>query len=183
MEWIPSDLVSFTLREDDVPAALKDISAGLAFMHRAGRTHRDLKPANILIEHRNGSLIAAKIADFGTAKHNFSANMHTYTGSTIYMAPEFWEAELTYTNAVDMWSFGVLALHLLTSWNEAGWDSRFPPTKDEHRIWIREVLRPRILLAPQRFAPLLDGLLDLVPDHRWSSVKSEKWLRDIQPTK
>jgi serine/threonine protein kinase len=76
-------------------------------------------------------LITVKLADFGTTKHGLSGKMQTYAGTSVYMAPEFWEQELAYTNAIDMWSFGVIAMKLLTDWetNSDAWDPRFPPVR------------------------------------------------------
>jgi serine/threonine protein kinase len=179
MEWIEDELSSTNLDARDVPILLTHISEGLVFMHANGFTHRDLKPENILIQLSRQRLTAAKIADFGTTKYDLSGKMQTYTGSSVYMAPEFWEQELAYTNAVDMWSFGVIAVQCLTGWEPSSeaWDPRFPPTRAQHQKWIREVLRPREAVAPERFRPLLRGLLSETPGHRWTAVDSENWLQ------
>ena len=107
-------------------------------MHTNGFTHRDLKPENILIQLSRRKLTAAKIADFGTTKCDVSGKMQTYAGLCVYMAPEFWEQEPAYTNAVDMWSLGVIAVEMLTGWEPSldGWDSRFPPTRTQYQKWI-----------------------------------------------
>jgi len=110
MERIPDDLGSTTLDDHDVPTLLTHVSYGLAFMHANGFTHRDLKPENILIQLSRRKLTAAKIADFGTTKCDISVEMQTYARLCVYMAHEFWEQEPEYTNAVDMWSLGVIAV-------------------------------------------------------------------------
>lgn len=178
MEWIPNDLGSTTLNDHDVPILLTHVSEGLAFMHANGFTHRDLKPENILIRLSREKLTAAKIADFGTTKHDISGKMQTCIGSTVYMAPEFWEQELAYTKAVDMWSLGVIAVEFLTGWQPSlnGWDSRFPPSKTQYYKWIREVLQPRVAVAPGRFRSLLRGLLCENPKDRWTAIKCQEWL-------
>lgn len=180
MEWIEDDLGSLSLNDQDVPTLLTHISKGLAYMHDNGFTHRDLKPGNILIQWSGGRLTAAKIADFGTTKYDFSGKMQTYTGSGIYMAPEFWERELAYTNAVDWWSFGVIAVELLTRRETRldGWNTMFPPTRDRHQEWIREVLLPRVMLAPKRFESLLLGLLSETPENRRMAVRSQGYLQN-----
>ena len=179
MEWIPDDLGSTTLDDHDVPTLLTHVSDGLAFMHANGFTHRDLKPENILIQLSRRKLTSAKIADFGTTKCDISGKMQTYAGSSVYMAPEFWEQELAYTNAVDMWSFGVIAVELLTGWEPSldGWDSRFPPTRTQYQKWIHEVLRPRVAIALETFRPLLRGLLCENPEDRWTAIDCEQWMR------
>ena len=177
MEWIEDHLGSINLDYHDFPTVLTHISKGLAYMHNNGFTHPDLKPGNILIQLNRGRLVAAKIADFGTTKYDLSGKMQTYHGTSVYMAREFWEQELAYTNAVDMWSLGIIMVELLTRWETRldGWDSRFQPSKAHHRI--RGVLRQRVASAPEKFRPLLLGLLSETPRFRWTVINSEEWLQ------
>ena len=98
MEWVEDDLCSVNLEDRDVPRLLTHVARGLAFMHSNGFTHRDLKPENILVQRDQHRLTTAKIADFGTTKYDISGKMQTYAGSSVYMAPEFWEQELAYTS-------------------------------------------------------------------------------------
>ena len=179
MEWIEDDLGSTSLDDRDISTILAHLSKGLTYIHANGFTHRDLKPENILIQLSRRRLTAAKIADFGTTKYDLSGKMQTYAGSSIYMAPKFWEQELAYTKAVDMWSFGVIAVELLTGWETKsdGWDSRFPPTRAQHQKWICEVLQPRVAVTPERFMPLLLGLLSETPEDRWTAIDCEEWLQ------
>ena len=101
MEWIKTDLDSLTLDERDIPNVLQHVSKGLSYIHSKDFTHRDLKPAKILLILKKPRLLVAKIADFGLLKNVLSRKMQTYTGISIYMAPEFWD-ELAYTNSVDL---------------------------------------------------------------------------------
>ena len=108
LEWIPQDLSTLLDTVDSNIASieqhlsiLNNITTGLAFMHALDITHRDLKPENILIQ-RRGRKWVAKIADLGSAKRAPSKEMSTYVGSGVYIAPEFWEENLAYTDAVDL---------------------------------------------------------------------------------
>ncbi|CAM9418658.1 unnamed protein product, partial [Heterosigma akashiwo] len=98
------------------------LARALAYLHQdclaaKGYTllHRDLKPENVLLS-ATGRLV---LADFGVAKPQASAcddDPYTMTGETgtlRYMAPENARCE-TYGNAVDTYSFGVLAWQILT---------------------------------------------------------------------
>ncbi|OAP54020.1 hypothetical protein AYL99_11780 [Fonsecaea erecta] len=186
MEWIEDDLSSIELDNRDSHTVLTHVSKGLAYIHAKGFTHRDLKPENVLVQLKNHRLLAAKIADFGTTKYDPSGQMQTYTGTSVYMAPEFWESRLAYSNAVDMWSLGVMAVELLTSMETRlhGWCGVFPPTRDQHHNWIQEVLWPRAADAPHEAKELLLGLLCKTAADRWSAAVCDKWLQehDIQAT-
>ena len=99
----------------------------LACLHANGIIHRDLKPENILLARENSKLEKPHIllADFGTAKLSsptasgrFGAHLRavSYVGSLLYIAPEIFSGRGTeaYTEAVDLWSVGVILFILLS---------------------------------------------------------------------
>ena len=91
-----------------------DISLALVYLHSNGLIHRDLTGNNVL-------MIAgprAKITDFGMSK---LASMHpcmtAFTlcpGNILYMSPEALDEAKTYTAKLDMFSFGVIVIQILT---------------------------------------------------------------------
>ncbi|KAL7783596.1 kinase-like domain-containing protein [Trichoderma ceciliae] len=176
MEWIPLDLRAVSLEDDDIPELLHQVSSGLLFMHDSGFAHRDLKPENILIlENKQG--LFAKIADVGLSKYSTHGQMQTFAGSLVYMAPEIWSVA-SYTNAVDMWSLGIIAVELWTRWDLlSGESKRMQLDKSEQQIWIRNSVKPRIDLAPVAFRPVLHGLLSESTRERWEARRCEEWLR------
>jgi serine/threonine protein kinase len=179
MEWIERSLDSIHLDGRYALTVLTQVSSGLSYMHSCGFTHRDLKPANILIQMDENGL-TAKIADLGVTKQDISGNMKSYVGTRLYMAPEFWNRKQAYTNAVDMWSFGLIVAEYLTNWDprsDLTWTSAPPSTLDEHRDWIHEVLLVDVAAAPTKFKPLLEGLLHETPEERWAAIKCLEWLR------
>lgn len=152
---------------------------GLAFMHMHGMVHRDLKPSNILLGlHRNGRVSVAKIGDFGSSKQDRSNHMRSYVGTSVYMAPEFWENPPSYSKAVDLWSFGIISLQCLTGWDVhgAGWDRMTWLTKDERLDWMKEIKKRELPAAPEIFRPMLEGLLATSASARWSAVQTGTWL-------
>ncbi|KAK5454926.1 Protein kinase protein rad53 [Exophiala xenobiotica] len=78
---------------------------GLSRLHNLNIAHRDLKPANILFQSRRP--IRIKLADFGLAQDR--SDLKTFCGSPMYAAPEIFAGQ-HYTNAVDIWSLGVIVM-------------------------------------------------------------------------
>ena len=174
MEWMSHDLRSAILEDDEIPGTLRQVSSGLAFMHSHCFAHRDLKPENILVQRVTGRLVA-KIADVGLSKYSTTGRMQTFAGSIAYMAPEVWNSDQPYTNAVDMWSLGVIAIELWTRWDllldstakETAW------SRDLHHSWIRTDLESRVDRAPAPFPLILRGLLSVSPGERWRASVCE----------
>ena len=86
-----------------VRAMLNDVLGALASAHAAGIVHRDVKPGNVLLTQSN----TMKVADFGIAKANGTANTATgqIVGTMAYMSREpAWQARrpqslMTYTRS------------------------------------------------------------------------------------
>ncbi|XP_023739885.1 probable serine/threonine-protein kinase WNK5 [Lactuca sativa] len=97
--------------------AIKDwarqILEGLAYLHNYDPPviHRDLKCDNIFI---NGHLGQVKIGDLGLAATLCeSQHAHSVIGTPEFMAPEMYEED--YDELVDIYSFGMCVLEMLTS--------------------------------------------------------------------
>lgn len=179
MEWMECDLSSFHLQRRDRAKFVTHLSEGLQYMHAKCFTHRDLKPQNILIEHNQERLVVVKIADFGTTKHDLFGKMESYAGTNIYMAPEFWESELNYTNAVDMWSLGIVLFEQFipdAAWSVI-WKTSMPPSQEWHEQWRQNELDSRMDDIPPEWRSLVSGLLTLAPEKRWTASRSVEWVR------
>jgi len=103
--------------ERDVVALLKQVLTAIAFMHGNGIAHRDLKPQNILFTADRKTI---KITDFGVSKRSIVLSegrkslMTSVVGTCDHVAPEIINPQIyTYTNKVDIWSFGIIAYTLL----------------------------------------------------------------------
>lgn len=102
-----------TLTENEARIILRDIVAGLKFLHFRGIIHRDLKLSNILLSETG----QAKIADFGLAvATEFSdsdSRERTICGTPNYLAPEILNKK-NYGRGADIWSLGCLLYSFLT---------------------------------------------------------------------
>ena len=95
---------------------LMDIANGLAYLH--GRTprvlHRDLTARNVLLDRYTN----AKITDFGNSRiidvvTRVGKTMTQAPGTSVYMPPEALDSHSTYSDRLDVFSFGHLALYAL----------------------------------------------------------------------
>ena len=116
-----------------------DVALALSFLHSNTIIHRDLSSNNVLmIGDRR-----AKVADFGMARL-FSRGETSLTenpGTESYMPPEVQGENCNYQSSMDCFSFGVLALQILTLvYPKPG--ERFVPIEGEvHYKKVSEVQR------------------------------------------
>ena len=105
-----------------------DIALALIYLHSNGLIHRDLTGNNVL-------MIAgprAKITDFGMSKlATVNPRMTALTlcpGNILYMSPEALDDAKVYTAKLDIFSFGVIVIQILTR--------QFPNPTDRFRsVW------------------------------------------------
>ena len=93
-----------------------DITLALSFLHSNGIIHRDLSSNNVLLIGN----VRAKVTDFGMARlgdQNPRATQLTFTmcpGTDVYMPPEAVQDKPVYTEKIDCFSFGVIAVQIVT---------------------------------------------------------------------
>ena len=120
MELMDESLTRFLERSQQplpyhvVVTLCHDIALALDYLHSNGVIHRDLSSNNVL-------LIAgsrAKVTDFGMSKLlSVNSRMTPYTtcpGTSVYMPPEALRDPPTYSKKIDCFSFGVIAIQILT---------------------------------------------------------------------
>ena len=104
--------------EDDAWMMLRDVSAGLAFLHAMNPPiiHQDIKPDNIMVG-ENGQYM---ITDFGVSTHVRStlrkslSQAFASAGTIAYMAPERFGKYTTPLMANDIYSLGATVYEMLT---------------------------------------------------------------------
>ena len=91
-----------------------DITLALVYLHSNGLTHRDLTGNNVLMI----AGVRAKVTDFGMSKlASVNPRMTPMTlcpGNVQYMSPEVLEEPPFYTDKLDVFSFGVLLVQIMT---------------------------------------------------------------------
>ena len=86
------------------------IAAGMASLHQQNVMHRDLKSLNILLDRD----LMPKICDFGISRFAEGPEATQNIGSPHWMAPEMFDQNVSYTNKVDVYAFGILLWEMFT---------------------------------------------------------------------
>ena len=120
MELLDGNLTNFLERSDGpIPYHLQvnlwhDIALALTYLHSKHIIHRDLSGNNVLLV--AGS--RAKVTDFGMSKLSVvDASMSRLTqcpGTPLYMSPEALRTPPIYTDKLDVFSSGVVAIQIIT---------------------------------------------------------------------
>ena len=127
LEFLPTNLTSTIdqygiLPEDINYSILHDVAVGLCYLHiqTPSIIHRDLSANNVLLTPN----MTAKISDLGMARiiNLFPLQISGMTqtpGTPAYMPPEVMVARPRYDKSIDVFSFGILMIHVLSGrWPE-----------------------------------------------------------------
>ena len=122
MELMDQSLTNF-LESSTVPLSRSvqfrlchDITSALAHLHSFKIIHRDLSSNNVLV----GPGRRAKVSDFGmskvidTTKSRHTTPLTMVPGTVVYMPQEAMGEDPIYTEKLDCFSFGVLAVQIIT---------------------------------------------------------------------
>jgi serine/threonine protein kinase len=153
------------LSEDVARLFLRQLAAGLKFLHSRNIIHRDLKPQNLLLSFSDNRKPVLKIADFGFARFIEPQSVaNTLCGSPLYMAPEILLCQ-PYDAKADLWSVGAILYEMLTG---------SPPFNVKTHIELVKILVttkvrfPKHLRVSSECRDLLQGLLKKNRDDRIS---------------
>ena len=150
-----------------------DIALALVYLHSNGLIHRDLTGNNVL-------MIAgtrAKITDFGMSKlATGNPRMTALTlcpGNLLYMSPEALDEAKSYTAKLDIFSFGVIVIQILTR--------QFPnPTERFRTVHIPQLNDEEVrVLIPE--TERRQAHLQLIPDtHSLKSLALQCLKKEMQ---
>lgn len=166
--------------EADAADIVRQLVTGVEYLHGMGIAHRDLKPENLLCSEGEGKGMVIKIADFGLSKmFNAGEVLKTSCGTPDYAAPEVLQTEDTYSNAVDMWSVGVITYVLLCG---------YPPFyAKEQRELFTQILNADYEFPEEDWAQISEDAKDFIrhllvvdPNERMTATQAlhHKWLAD-----
>ncbi|MDL9980072.1 serine/threonine-protein kinase [Microbacterium sp. ASV49] len=153
---------------------MRQISAGLAYIHRQGIYHRDLKTANVLrLEAREGESDSWAIADFGlavTAERESSpltSSLRQGLGSWVYTAPEQWNNARSADVRSDIYSLGKILQELTTG----AWpvNVEIPPGV------LRPVIEKAIANAPDQRYQSVAELMDALERALGTQIQHQDW--------
>ncbi|KAJ1646883.1 mitogen-activated protein kinase kinase kinase [Coemansia asiatica] len=133
LEYVPGGTVQSLVQqhgplpESVVHSFLRQILAGLAYLHERSILHRDIKGANILVDETG----TCKISDFGVSRRtdhsslvalfrNAPKSHGKIIGTVPFMAPEVARGS-RYTEAADIWSLGCVVVQMWSGrppWDE-----------------------------------------------------------------
>lgn len=128
------------LKEKTARHFIRQLLVGLDYMHRLGVANRDVKLENVLLS-RQGSILVAKLSDFGYSKHLKHSTACSFVGTAGHAAPEVIVGGIAYdAQATDIWSLGV-TLYIMIA-------GRFPFDM-KSQTWSQDIMQGS-------FAPLSD---------------------------
>ena len=184
MEFLPTSLTKCVdcygrLPDEISYAILRDVALGLRFLHdhRPRIIHRDLSANNVLL---TGDM-TAKISDLGVAKivHGMLHNLTPQPGAQSYMPPEALRPNPQYDIEVDVFSFGVMLVHILCGQWPIRSDTDDYISEVERRANYLDIIgRPSDEQEGHPLMPLIERCLDDTPSLRPSASELVERMND-----
>jgi len=152
----------------------------VSYLHTRGIVHRDLKLANILMRDASSEYDII-LSDFGLSRFASPTElMNMPCGTLAYVAPEVLTMQ-GYTQAVDLWSVGIIAYLLLAG--------TLPFDVEDKRDVIEQILHGQLRFTASCWQDisheaieLITGLLQKQPKDRFtmSQALKHQWFRDVE---
>ncbi|CAJ1083803.1 homeodomain-interacting protein kinase 1-like isoform X1 [Xyrichtys novacula] len=92
----------------EIRPIIQQVASALDHLKTIGMIHADLKLDNVMLVDHQHQPFRVKVIDFGLAEDVSAATLGSYIQTRPYRSPEI-ILELPYTEAIDMWSLGIMA--------------------------------------------------------------------------
>ncbi len=93
-----------------IKSVCRQILGALLYLHSLGIIHRDLKCDNVFVDSDGRRIV---LGDLGLSVSKHGQSRMSIVGTPHWMAPELYQER--YTESVDIWSFGMCVLELITN--------------------------------------------------------------------
>lgn len=141
-----------TFSDEEVWKFIAQMASGLVYLHGEGYLHRDLKPEHVFLT----DTLDCRIAGFTLATRVEPGELaHTFCGSLLLMAPEFFEEHTECRAPVDIWALGITAYQVCT---------QGLPFRDVSEV--QSIDPPKVKGRPQELADLIVRMLAKSPASR-----------------
>lgn len=187
MKYVPHGPIITLLRDgtctpiDEATALgyLRQIAAGLSYLHTHKVVHRDIKPSNLLIE-RGATEDIVYITDFGVSEVLQAGGLCTgpaaRRGTPAFFAPELLLSDASEVpgTGVDMWALGVTFYCMVV-----GRHPFFAPNaaEMEHLILYHTIAFPEGLSLTPETKRIITSLLERDPSKRLTSQQLREMIR------
>ncbi|KAK2743818.1 hypothetical protein FQN55_007038 [Onygenales sp. PD_40] len=139
------------LTPQDVTLMACQILSATIYLHTEGHIHRDFKPVDILVKSIEPFVFV--LSDFGLTCRD---HRKTSVGTQVYAAPRIHLRQQYWTDAVDIWSIGVIIIQYTRG-------LPLPPTQWDHNAWLEALAA--VVPAPGPFGEALGQLAQAMLDH------------------
>ena len=170
-----------------------EIVLGMRYIHKKKFMHRDLKPSNILLSKNKH----VRISDFGLAKDESLEKSQTKgIGTLRFMAPELFDEkpdedddneeedgeetkpDIRYTNKVDVYSFGMTLIYIVTEKYPAfnlknAVTGVIPKLKSTIIDWVRELIVRCLSFSPEN-RPSFAEIFEIMKSHNYDMFNDSK---------
>ena len=181
MEFLPTNLASCIekygiLAKEISYSILYDVALGLHYLHSQTPPiiHRDLSANNVLLT----PYMTAKIGDLGVARIlNLTplqlSHLTQTPGTPAYMPPEVMVANPKYNECLDVFSYGILMIHMFSgTWPEPQIGQN-QIVEDNHLIPVTEAERREVFLRKVgNDHPLMDLILRCINNNAQARAKT-----------
>ncbi|KAI0970448.1 kinase-like domain-containing protein [Xylaria arbuscula] len=159
---------------------IAQLASGLDYLQYKNLFHMEIIPENIIIIETEPGKLKAKIAKLEALNPLAPDQIFEDRDDnlTMYSALEILEPPYCYSYPAAVYSLGVVALRMLTSY-----DSNMKKYEDEvhyngrkQSVWVQEVVLPSLKRAPKRTVTLIKGLLHVDLHKRWTAGKCYRFL-------